>query len=401
MAFATASPNQYLVVGEKGKVANRGTGIRVFLWPGSTYVLIPSTKQEAFFEMTQETRDGIPLRFKGIVIYRIIDPVTASMSFNFSAGKGINEINALINNICLGELRAVVAGMTMQECIEQRKTVLTASIDRSLREVVALQESSTGSKWGIELELVQVAQVFIVDNELRKQLEAEVRNEIRSKSEQSDIQTHEKIELSQIASDRQIREQKMVIEKEVIQQKEDLELARIASDRQIREKKLITEKDAIRQKEEIDQANLHAFRRQQKENLEVEKETILLALEKFRLEQETAKEKVETETPVRLLQIKNQYAILKQDLEMRQLDNQVNDLEVEHIIALEKARQELRKEILPVEQVPEIANSLSNIFQDTNLSIIGSENQMLSSILPVLQVIADKVRDAIPGKEKV
>lgn len=49
MAFATASPNQYLVVGEKGKVANRGTGIRVFLWPGSTYVLIPSTKQEAFF----------------------------------------------------------------------------------------------------------------------------------------------------------------------------------------------------------------------------------------------------------------------------------------------------------------------------------------------------------------
>jgi hypothetical protein len=89
MAFATASPNKYLVVGHQGKVINRGTGIQVFLWPGSTFVLIPSTKQEALFEMTQETKDGIPLRFKGIVIYRIIDPVTAAMSFNFTGGKGL------------------------------------------------------------------------------------------------------------------------------------------------------------------------------------------------------------------------------------------------------------------------------------------------------------------------
>ena len=109
MAFATASSNKYLVVGHNGKVINKGTGIQVFLWPGSTYVLIPSTKQEALFEMTQETKDGIPLRFKGIVIYRIIDPVITSMSFNFSSGKGLEEINTLINNICLGELRAVVS----------------------------------------------------------------------------------------------------------------------------------------------------------------------------------------------------------------------------------------------------------------------------------------------------
>lgn len=52
MAFATAGPNQYLVIGQDGKVSNRGTGVRTFLWPGTTYVLIPSTKQEATFEMT-------------------------------------------------------------------------------------------------------------------------------------------------------------------------------------------------------------------------------------------------------------------------------------------------------------------------------------------------------------
>jgi flotillin len=372
MAFATASPNKYLVVGHNGKVINRGTGIQVFLWPGSTYVLIPSTKQEALFEMTQETKDGIPLRFKGIVIYRIIDPVTTSMSFNFSGGKGLEEINTLINNICLGELRAVVSGMTMQECIEKRKTILTAAVDSALREIVTDQASTTKSKWGIELELVQVAQVYIVDAVLRKQLEAEVRNEILSKSEQSDIHTQEEIGLTQIASDRQIQEQK-----------------------------IITEKEAIRQKEEIELANLQVRRRSQKQNQEIEKEAILLAAETFKLEQEAAREKVETETPVKLLQIENQLEVFNRELEMRQVESRIREQEVKRDMLLEKARQELRKEILPVEQIPAIADSLSRIFKDANLTFVGSENQLLSSILPLMKMVSDMVKEAMPVNKAV
>jgi flotillin len=371
MAFATAGPNEFLVTGQHGKVINRGSGIQIFLWPGSTYVLLPSTKQEAVFEMTQETKDGIPLRFKGIVIYRIIDPVTTSMSFNFSDGSGLQEINALINNICLGELRAVVSGMTMQECIEQRKTVLTAVVDSALREVVKGQEDSSSSKWGIDLELVQVAQVFIVDAVLRKQLEAEVRNEIRSKSEQSDIHTQREIGLAQLASDRQIKEQR-----------------------------LLTEKDSIRQKEEIEQANLQVRRRLQKQNQEIEKEALLLAAEKFRLEMETAKEKAETEVPVKLLQIENQHIVFNRELEMRQVESQVREQEVNRDMLLEKARQELRKEILPLEQVPAIADSLSKVFNDANLSFVGSENQLLTSILPIMQMISEVVRNTIPQSGK-
>jgi hypothetical protein len=366
MAFATANPNNYLVVGHQGKVVNRGTGIQVYLWPGSTFVLIPSTKQEALFEMTQETKDGIPLRFKGIVIYRIVDPVVASMSFNFNTGKGLEEINTLINNICLGELRATVSGMTMQECIENRKTILTTTVDGALREILADGSSPTGTKWGLELELVQVAQVFIVDAVLRKQLEAEVRNEILSKSEQSDIVTQQAINMAQIASDRQIQEHKIA-----------------------------AEKDAIRQKEEIELANLQVRRRAQKQNQELEIEAIKLASETFKLEQSAAKDKVETETPVKLLQIENQHEVFNRELEMRKVENQIREQEVMRDMLLEKARQELRKEILPVEQLPAITDSLSNIFAGSNLTFVGNENQILSSILPLMQIISDKVKDAI------
>lgn len=366
MAFATAGPNQYLVIGQHGQVTNRGTGVQTFLWPGTTYVLIPSTKQEATFEMTQETRDGIPMRFKGIVIYRITDPVTAAMNFNFSDETGLEEINALINNICLGELRAVVAGMTMQECVEQRKTVLTASVDRALREVVMNQSDGARSRWGIDLELVQVAQVFVIDAALRKQLEAEVRNEIRSKSDQADIRTQQEVGLAQIAADRQIREQKQ-----------------------------LTEKDAIRQNEELEMANLQVRSRLQKQNLEIEKEIIQQAAEKFKLEMETAKEKEETETPVRMLQIENQHAVLNRELEMRLVENQVHEQVVKHDMLLEKVRQELKKELLPLEQAPLMADSLSKVFNNAHLSFVGSENQVLASFLPLIQLIAEAVKDGM------
>jgi hypothetical protein len=61
MPFITANPNEYLIVGHRGQIINRGVAARAFLWPGTPYVLLSSTQQEAPFEMTQESRDGIPL----------------------------------------------------------------------------------------------------------------------------------------------------------------------------------------------------------------------------------------------------------------------------------------------------------------------------------------------------
>jgi flotillin len=370
MAFAKANPNEYLVIGRGGKVLNRGTGINTFLWPGSTYVLIPSTKQEATFEMTQETTDGIPLHFKGIVIYRINEPTVAAANFNFNDGTGIQEINILIRNICLGELRAVVSGMTMQECIEQRKTVLTTAVETALNQVVLLAKGSDTSRsnWGIELEMVQVAQVYIIDNEIRKQLEAEVRNDIRAKSDQSTIRTQE-----------------------------DTKLAQIASDRRLQGQKLEAEKDSIHQREEISLANLQFQRRLEKENQESEREAILLALEKFRLEQVTEREKTEMEAPVRLLQIENQQAILNQELAMRQIENQVRQLEVEREMMGEIARHNLQKETMPMELAPVIAESLSKVFQGAHLSYFGGESQTLAPILSLFDFLSKLVREPFSG----
>ena len=125
MPFVKAGPNQFLLAGRGGKLENLGSAVRPYLRPGTIHVLVPGTKQEATFEFTQETRDGIPLRFKGIVIYRITDPIAAARLFDFGTDAGVARITALLTHVCLGELRHAVSHMTMVECIEQRKTTLS------------------------------------------------------------------------------------------------------------------------------------------------------------------------------------------------------------------------------------------------------------------------------------
>jgi len=148
------------------------------LRPGTSGSSCPAASRRPAFEFTQETKDGIPLRFKGIVIYRVTDPVAAARLFDFGHGAGIAQGSNLLTHVCLGELRHAVSHMTMAECIEQRKTVLSGAAEAALLETIRGGEAQD---WGITVEVAQLAQVFIVDPELRAQLEAEVRNEIRLK----------------------------------------------------------------------------------------------------------------------------------------------------------------------------------------------------------------------------
>ncbi|MBI1946854.1 MAG: hypothetical protein HYS27_14255 [Deltaproteobacteria bacterium] len=198
--MARAMPNEFLVVVRRGELSDRGLGGRAWLWPGESAVRVPATQQEICFEMTQETSDGIPLRFKGIVIYRIARPAHAARRFDFVGGGGLEQIRQRLAHVCLGELRALAASMTMQACIEGRKTTLTEAVRRGLLAVI--EDAEAGSSWGIDLDVMQVAQVFIIDEDLRKKLEARVRDKVRASSELSRIETDERVRLAQLDSER-------------------------------------------------------------------------------------------------------------------------------------------------------------------------------------------------------
>ncbi|HJW21001.1 MAG TPA: SPFH domain-containing protein [Candidatus Limnocylindrales bacterium] len=355
MLFVRANPNQYLLTGSGGRLQNRGSAVRAFLPPGTVWVLVPSTKQEATFEFTQETRDGIPLRFKGVVIYRITDPIATAAQFDFSSAIGADRINALLTHVCLGELRHAVSHMTMVECIEQRKTTLSEVVAAAL----AASIDGEGASWGITIEVAQVAQVYIVDRDLRAQLEAEVRNEIKLTSDRSDIETKEATRLAEMASEGRVEEQRLAADRERLRRDEELGLAGIERDRRMQAEAVATAQRAIE-----------------------------LELERSRTELAAEGQRAEAEAPVRLLKIEKDTAVLREELAMRELRGRVKALEVDEELALRRAEQDLRAAILPLEQAPEIVDAASHVLQGTNLSIYGENGALVQQLVPVLDVLA-------------
>jgi SPFH domain / Band 7 family len=337
MPFVRANPNEYLLVGRGGGLENRGSAVQSFLWPGTVYVVVPSGRQEAAFEFTQETRDGIPLRFKGVVIYRITDPIAAAERFDFADAAGTRRISELLTHVVLGELRHAVSHMTMAECIEERKTTLSEVVRTALE--VTTRDPDQAGGWGITVEIAQLAQVFIVDGELRSQLEAGVRNEIRLQSEQSDIQTSEQARLTSMASGERVAARKLEDDLESLRRDEALFAARMESDGA----------------------------------------------------------KANAEAPVRLLKIAREVEVLREELAMRELKTRVRASKVEHDLLKPRAEQELRREILPIEQAPEIIDAAAGVFRGANLSIYGEGAQLLGQVAPLLEVLAGAVRQATPA----
>jgi hypothetical protein len=365
MSFVRANPNQYLLTGSRGEIRNRGSAVRAFLPPGAVWVVVPAGKQEAIFEFTQETRDGIPLRFKGIVVYRVTDPVAAARQFDFSEDDGIEQIGELLAHVSLGELRHAVSHMTMVECIEQRKTALGTVVADALEATIRGEAGG----WGVTIEVAQVAQVYIVDPQVRRQLEAGVRNEIKLASDRSDIETAEATKLAELASEGRVGEQRLTADTEQLRRVETLRRAEIERDRRMAAEEVASQQRAIE-----------------------------LELDRYRTEVASDQGRVEAEAPVRLLRIATDTAALREEIAMRRLRAEAKALEVDEELALRRAEQELRAAILPIEQAPTIAVAASRVLQGTNLSIYGENGRLIQELAPVFEVLARAFDRAVPER---
>lgn len=361
MPFVRATANQFLLVGHDGRLENRGSAVQSFLWPGTVWALVPADKQEAAFEFTQETRDGIPLRFKGIVIYRIGDPVVAAARFDFTRpSMGIAQINALLAHVVLGELRHAVSQMTMADCIEQRKTTLTGVVSDVLRSTVGGHEDEAG--WGIAIEVAQLAQVFIVDAQLRGQLEAEVRNEVRLRSEQSDIRTKEAAELATLGSSERVAAQQ-------VRTDEAARLATLASYERVAAQKVQADQEELRRGQELFAAQMAA-----------------------------AEQRANTQAPVRLLELAREAEVLREELEVRELRNRLRASEVEHDMLGRRAEQALRVELLPLEQAPRMVEAAASVLHGTNLTLYGPGAELTGQLASLVDVLAGTVRRAVEAQ---
>ena len=73
----SAAPSEHLIVYRRGILIPSlcRQGGRFFKWPSDTYVTIPTTFKEICFQANQITADNVDVRLRGMVLYRIDDPI--------------------------------------------------------------------------------------------------------------------------------------------------------------------------------------------------------------------------------------------------------------------------------------------------------------------------------------
>ncbi|MCX7029014.1 MAG: hypothetical protein NTU62_02725 [Spirochaetes bacterium] len=190
------------------------------------------------------------------------------------------------------------------------------------------------------LDSVLVAQVFIVDQDLRRQPEAETRGRIRSASDLAELAARESVELAKIA----------------------------------------------------------AARRVQQESLETERQQIALDREKHVLQAEAKREAIEMDKPVQLARFVNRLEVLRAEMQTLELERQMEEIGAAKDLIRKRAKHEMRRDILPIEQAPQIVESASRLFQGTRLSVYGGDARLMKAVEPVLDMLADALRGAGQGR---
>ncbi|MCB1159135.1 MAG: hypothetical protein KDK45_16665, partial [Leptospiraceae bacterium] len=75
--YITALPSEYLIHFKKGKLNEKssGQGASCFKWPRDTVFIIPTSMKEIVFKANQLTSDNVDIKVRGMVVYKINNPL--------------------------------------------------------------------------------------------------------------------------------------------------------------------------------------------------------------------------------------------------------------------------------------------------------------------------------------
>jgi hypothetical protein len=104
--------------------------------------------------------------------------------------------------------------------------------------------------------------------------------------------------------------------------------------------------------------------------------------------------RIEVETPVRSLALDRERELLDKELAVRRVAHEVKTLEVEDEMLRERAQSELRRETLPLEQVPDVARALSGMFDGAQLSVYGADAAAIAGVAPLVDFVVGRLQGA-------
>lgn len=269
-----ARPSEYLIQLRGGRVVRHGPGLSVFLWPRDTVAILPTSIRRLAFTADQVTAEKVGVAVTGVAVYRIAEPLLAFRMLPSAedGGAPLEQLEMILKDMFVGAARRLVAGMTVDACLRQRKEAIAEELLREIRPVVSGRgrpDDATTEGWGVVLDTIEIQDVRILSEKVFSDLQAPFRAELELRARTAQVARDREVHLREgeaervrIEADAELQRRKAAAEFERLQREN--EAARWSAERQAELERFHTEARLSRAALEAEaETALHARRLEQ------------------------------------------------------------------------------------------------------------------------------------------
>ena len=161
---------------------------------------------------------------------------------------------------------------------------------------------------------------------------------------------------------------------------------------QISAKTTESELSDIKTKEELYIANEKSKLLQKEEDLKTSQAIAEIEIEEKRVNLDKKQKKMELSIPNRQEEVARYSELLKVEKSFYELQESVNSKKAKSDLATTIEQIKVDEQRASYEQLPQLAESLSNIFKGANLSFYNEDNDLMKNLSPLIEMISSRVK---------
>ena len=206
--------NQFVIHLRNGKVKHAGLGGSLWLLPLiDEYIVIPTTSIKTILEAHDQvvSKEYQNIEVVGMVIWKVVDPEKAFSAVSWYP-RDENYIEKILKGAAEAIIRTTCANMPIEKIIRERREII---------EHVAKDLHELSADWGIIIESFEILEVVIVEQELKKNMEAVKQAEEYRKARIAKADAERESKLRELEVKNEVGIQEQLVEKEISMQEKE------------------------------------------------------------------------------------------------------------------------------------------------------------------------------------
>jgi len=203
--------NQFVIHLRNGKVKHAGLGGSIWLLPLiDEYIVIPTTSIQTILEAHDQvvSMEYQNIEVVGMLIWKVIDPEKAFSAVSWNQ-RDENYVEKILKGAAEAIIRTTCANMPLELIIRERREIIE-HVAKDLHELTA--------DWGVLIESFEILEVIIVEQELKKNMEAVKQAEEYRKARIAKANAERESKLRELEVRNEVGTKEQLVEKEIAMQ---------------------------------------------------------------------------------------------------------------------------------------------------------------------------------------